>query len=100
MAKSRLPLEERIFVPRKFPEVIILGDGEPIAGPFCVNCGNQQLVHRQTDDACPVRRLHPLLPKGAREECNCTQRRGLDGGWVHDPDCNTIRYGFNGTVVR
>jgi hypothetical protein len=99
MAKSKLPLEERIFIPRRFPEVIVLGDGEAIAGPFCVNCGNQQSIHRETDDACPVRRLHPLFPKGQREECNCTPVRNIQGTWVHHTECATIRYGWNGTVV-
>jgi hypothetical protein len=99
MAKSKLPLEQRIFVARRMPTVIIVGDGEPIAGPFCVNCGNPSSFHRDHDDACPVRRLHPLMPKGAREECNCTPRRNIHGTWVHDTECATIRYGFNGTPV-
>jgi hypothetical protein len=99
MAKSRLPLEERIFVPRPLPQVIVLGDGEAIMGPFCVNCGNQQTIHRGSDDACPVRRLHPLLPVGQREKCTCNPVLTTTG-FRHHPDCDKLRYGFNGTVTR
>jgi hypothetical protein len=98
MPKSRLPLEQRIFVPRRLPEVIVLGDGEAITGPFCANCGNPSSYHRDHDDACPVRRLHPLLPRGEREKCTCTGPARMIIG--HHPDCDAVRYGFNGTVVR
>jgi hypothetical protein len=99
MGKSKLPLEQRIFVPRKSPTVVVLSDGDPIAGPFCVNCGNPSTFHRDHDDACPVRRLHPMLPEGAREQCNC--KATVSGGRaLHHPDCNSVRYGYNGTVVR
>jgi hypothetical protein len=96
MAKSKLPLEERIFIPRKTPEVIILGDGEVLTGPFCVNCGNQLSIHRATDLACPVRRLHPLLPKGEREVCTCGSGRRTQ----HAVDCNLTLYSYNGTMTR
>ena len=99
MAKSKLPLEQRIFIARKTPEVIILGDGQILTGPFCVNCGNQQSIHRQTDLACPVRRLHPLLPMGQRETCNCASP-GSGRLRRHTLECNVTRYGFNGTVTR
>lgn len=93
MARSELPLPDRIFVPRKAPLVIILGDGESIAGPFCVNCGNPASIHRPSDDACPVRRLHPLMPKGERERCTCQRT-------PHLSTCAQIKYGYNGTVTR
>jgi hypothetical protein len=96
MAKSLLPLEERIFIARKSPLVIVLDDGQTLVGPFCVNCGNTKFIHRDTDDACPVRRLHPLLPPGQREECSCGSGSRIE----HQPTCNRIRYGFNGTITR
>lgn len=98
MVRSRLPLEERIFVPRDLPAVIILSDGEAIPGPFCVNCGNPRFLHRDDDYACPARRLHPLMPRGARETCSCTQyKSGLHS--YHHPECNLLRYRYNGTVT-
>jgi hypothetical protein len=99
VARSRLPLEERIFVPRSLPEVIVFGDGEAVAGPFCVNCGNPKSVHRDTDDACPVRRLHPLFPQGQRETCSCKPTH-IGGRLQHHLDCSAVLYGYNGTVVR
>jgi hypothetical protein len=99
MGKSKLPLEQRIFVPRKSPTVVVLADGDPIAGPFCFNCGNPATFHRDHDDACPVRRLHPALPEGDRERCNCASA-GLGSYRAHQPECNSVRYGYNGTVVR
>jgi hypothetical protein len=99
VGRSRLPLEQRIFIPRKTPTMIILGDGEPVAGPFCVNCGNPSSFHRDHDDACPVRRLHPLLPMGERETCTCAPTH-IGGRTQHHLDCNAILYGYNGTVVR
>jgi hypothetical protein len=99
VGKSLLPLEERIFIARALPEVIVLGDGEAIAGPFCVNCGNPASVHRPTDAACPVRRLHPGFPAGQRETCSCKPTH-IGGRTQHHLDCNAIRYGYNGTVVR
>jgi hypothetical protein len=96
MGKSRLPLEQRIFIPRKHPSVIITGDLGAIPGPFCVNCGNEFGIHRDSDGACPVRRLHPSLPPGEREKCNCGTRVQSR----HKPECNSRYYGFNGTVTR
>jgi hypothetical protein len=101
MGKSKLPLEQRIFIPRKSPTVIILGDGESVAGPFCVNCGNPATFHRDHDDACPVRRLHPLLPMGERERCNCPRNLAeLSPQGRHAPECNRRRHGYNGTAAR
>jgi hypothetical protein len=95
MVRSRLPYEQRIFVPRKSPLVVILDHGEVISGPFCLNCGNAYSIHRPEDEACPVRRLHPALPAGERETCNCGARNDRS----HRQDCNRKRYGFNGTMT-
>lgn len=95
MVKSKLPLEQRIFIPRRSPTVLILADMGAVPGPFCVNCGNPASIHREGDNACPVRRLHPAYPDGAREICNC----GSASRSKHRPDCNVKRYGFNGTVT-
>jgi hypothetical protein len=103
MGKSELPLPDRIFVPRKTPTVIILGDGEAIAGPFCFNCGNPASIHRPSDDACPVRRLHPMMPKGERERCNCVHQdksAEFQKRAPHSQMCALIKYGYNGTVTR
>jgi hypothetical protein len=103
MAKSELPLPDRIFVPRKAPSVLIFGDGEVIPGPFCFNCGNPASVHRQSDDACPVRRLHALMPKGERERCTCQHRdksAEFQKRAPHSTTCALIKYGYNGTAVR
>jgi hypothetical protein len=103
MAKSVLPLEERIFIALPAPEVIITGTGDAIGGPFCVNCGNNKAIHRASDGACPVRRLHPELPMGKRERCNCRLKlrdSSAQTRLAHEPSCNRVRYGFNGTITR
>lgn len=99
------------YVHRELPQVIVLGDGEPLVGPFCQWCGNQHQFHRASDLACPVRRLHPLLPQGDREVCECTPdhqqhmariRRPWEGLQVrdHQPACPIYKHGYTGSARR
>jgi len=93
------------FIVRALPEVIVLGDGNPLIGPFCDWCGNRELDHRARDSACPIRRLHPLLPTGRREVCTCLplaapQRREDDPPRLHDKDCPIYKHGYTGSARR
>jgi hypothetical protein len=68
MTRKRRYLKQS-FQARKYPSAIALPpadfdtglDGEIIAGPFCVHCGNPFSLHSATL-RCPDRHLHPAFP--------------------------------------